>query len=430
MTPLRLVAIALIFVIAVGAWFVLGASLEIRTGSQDRALRDEVGGLWGRPQEQKPPRFSGELLKRSGDKKTWPGWNGAMPVTASDIKARFDLDQRRKGLLWYATYAVDFDASYRVKNTHTRAAKTRMTIAFPNPDGLYDGFAVKVDGREIPVRFTGSAAEAEFIVPAGRAVTVRTGYKSQGLDRWAYAPTDGVGSVRDFSLVMTTDFRDVDFPDGAVSPTSKTRVAEGWQLAWKYDSLVSGRTIALDMPKPLNPGPVASRISFFAPVSLLFFFAAMTLNVMTAKARLHPMHFAFLAAGFFAFHLLFAYLADQVAIGWAFAAASLTAVALCVGYLYLLLGKTALLVESAISQFVFLVLFSFSFFYEGYTGLAITIGAIATLASFMAKTGRTDWETVFTYRTPPGGAPFDTGPGADSLIAHNADVLANGTAAG
>jgi hypothetical protein len=424
MTPLKLIAIGIIFIIAAGAWFVLGASVEIRTGTQDRALHDEVGGLWGRPQEQKPPRFLGTLVRPRGDKKSRPGWTGAMPVTASDIKARLDLDQRRKGLLWYATYAVDFDASYRVKNTHTRAARTRMSIAFPNPDGLYDGFAVSVDGREVPVRFTGNAAEADFVIPAGRAVTVRTGYKSQGLDRWAYAPTDGVGSVRDFQLAMTTDFADVDFPDGAVSPTSKTRVPEGWQLTWKYDSLVSGRTIALDMPKPLNPGPVASRISFFAPVSLLFFFAAMTLNVMTAKARLHPMHFAFLAAGFFAFHLLFAYLADQVAIGWAFGAASLTAVALCVGYLYLVLGKTALLVESAISQFVFLVLFSFSFFYEGYTGLAITIGAIATLAFFMVKTGRTDWEKVL------GGAPLDTGPGADSLLAHSADVLANGTAAG
>ena len=38
------------------------------------------------------------------------------------------------------------------------------------------------------------------------------------------------------------------------------------------------------MPKVLNAGPVASRIAFFAPVSLLFFFAVMIILGMRRVA--------------------------------------------------------------------------------------------------------------------------------------------------
>jgi hypothetical protein len=44
------------------------------------------------------------------------------------------------------------------------------------------------------------------------------------------------------------------------------------------------------------------------------------------------------------------------------------------------------------AQAVFLVLFSFTFFWEGFTGLAITVGAVVTLAVMMQYTGRIDWE--------------------------------------
>ena len=62
---------------------------------------------------------------------------------------------------------------------------------------------------------------------------------------------------------------------------------------------------------------------------------------------------------------------------------------------------------------MFLVLFSYSFFFEGLTGLAVTIGSVVTLAYFMAKTGHVDWEDVFRkrektsvrYAAPPAAYP-------------------------
>ncbi len=52
-------------------------------------------------------------------------------------------------------------------------------------------------------------------------------------------------------------------------------------------------------------------------------------------------------------------------------------------------------VEAGLSQFVYLVLFSYAFFFKGFTGLAVTIGSILTLFVVMQMTGRINWTEKF-----------------------------------
>jgi hypothetical protein len=345
---------------------------------------------------------------------TFVSGGAAHDIASSDITADIALDQRKKGLLWYSTYAVDFDAVYGVASDGDEAERVDMTFAFPAADGVYDGFAVTVDGSEVPVRYGDGTAHASFDLDPGETSAVGVAYRTQGQDEWRYAPSGGsVGVIEDYRLAMTTDFEKIDFPDDAVSPTSKTQTAEGWELLWEYDRLVSGRAVGVSMPTPLNPGPVASRISFFAPIALLFYFAAVVLVSTTRGVRIHPINYAFLAAGMFAFHLLFAYLVDRVDIAVAFAIASVVSVGMCTAYLKLFIADTQALVELAVSQIVFLVLFSFTFFFEGLTGLAVAIGSVLTLGYFMVRTGRVDWERVFARQPRPedgGSAPTPPEP--------------------
>lgn len=389
MTGKRLFAIIVIFVLASAAWLALAGSVQVRTTTTGDRLGDAVGGLWGSPQTQRAPSFHG----------TGPA--GSLDLVGSDISAHFKLAQRRKGLMWYATYVVDFGAAYRVRNPASTATTATMLFGFPDPAGTYDGFAVKVNGAEVPVKYTDGKAEAQFVIPAGATAAVATGYRTNGMERWVYEPSpDGVGVVRNFRLAMLTDFAKIDYPADGVSPTSAEKVDDGWKLTWQYTSVVSGRPIGLVMPAPMNPGPLVARITAFAPVSLLFFFAALVLLTATSGVKVHPVHYGFLAAAFFAFDLLLAYLADQIDINLAFLIAAATSVALVVFYLLVVVGKSRALVEIAISQFVFLVLFSYSFFFQGFTGLAITIGAVLTLAYFMFKTAHVDWEAVFPKKQP------------------------------
>ncbi|NTW29281.1 MAG: hypothetical protein HGA39_07985 [Coriobacteriia bacterium] len=388
MSGRRLFAIGLIFVLASVGWLVLAGSVQVRTATSDARLGDAVSGLWGSAQTQQAPAFSASGAQ-------------APQVIGSDITAAFDSVQRRKGLLWYATYVVDFKATYQVKNPAATPADVTMTFTFPDSSGIYDGFAVKVDGSEVPVAYSEGKALATFAIASGKTASVATGYRTNGMERWVYVPSPkGADVVRGFKLTMLTDFAKIDYPGDGVSPTASVRDGDGWRLEWNYDSVVSGRPIGLVMPSPENPGPLVSRITIFAPVSLLFFFVALILLTATSGVKLHPVHYGFLAAAFFAFDLLLAYLADQIDINLAFLIAAAVSVALAVGYLLVVVGKKRALVEIALCQLVFLVLFSYSFFFTGFTGLAITIGVVLTLAFFMAKTARLDWETIFPKRPP------------------------------
>jgi hypothetical protein len=231
-------------------------------------------------------------------------------------------------------------------------------------------------------------------------------YRSRGLDDWTYAfAPEGVSNVQDLALDMTTDFRRIDFPPGTVSPTTKVVDGPGWRLGWKFDSLVTGQKIGLDLPNKLNPGPVAARITFFAPVSLLFFLTVMVILGVLSGRSLHPMNYFFLAAAFFSFHLLLAYLVDHLQIHASFLISSAVSLFLVVTYLRRAAGLRSTVGEAALAQLVYLVLFSYAFFFEGYTGLTVTIGAVLTLFVLMQITARVDWGEVFARPALPRPGP-------------------------
>jgi inner membrane protein involved in colicin E2 resistance len=95
---------------------------------------------------------------------------------------------------------------------------------------------------------------------------------------------------------------------------------------------------------------------------------------------------------------------DHVSIHAAFLIASAASLFLVVSYLRRVAGLRTTVREAALAQFVYLVLFSYAFFFEGYTGLTVTIGAVATLFVLMQITARVDWGQVFARpgMTPPG----------------------------
>jgi len=166
-------------------------------------------------------------------------------------------------------------------------------------------------------------------------------------------------------------------------------------LVWEFRRLGAGVNIALVMPEKLQPGPLAAEIAAFAPVSLFFFFVVLLAIGIVRNIELHPMHFFFLAATFFSFHLLFAYMADQVSIHVAFGTATVTSLFLTVSYLRAAIGGRYAYLAAGTAQLLYLVLFSYAFFFKGLTGLAVTIGAIVTLFVLMQLTAPVNWRDVF-----------------------------------
>ena len=396
----RVVAIILIFLCTTAAWVVLGTTIMARTYAAGSGLAPRVAQSWGGEQKQLPPeasttQWTPKTTKETVDgkvvtKTVYEAVTHTVPLEQSRIGVTLDLEQRQKGLLWFATYRVAFHGAYRFRNS-TPYEQMQIRLALPATDAIYDDLVVQVDGKPVPTTTANGAVVANLLVPANAVVQYKAGYRSQGSGVWRYTFGEKVAQVRDFILEMTTDFDRIDFPQQTLSPTFKKRTDRGWALTWKYSNLVAGQDIGMTMPEKLQPGPVAGRISFFAPVSLLFFFFVIFIITAMKGINLHPMHYFFLAASFFAFHLLLAYLVDQISIHAAFVICSLVSILLVVSYLRIVAGPRFAFVEAALAQVIYLIGFSYAFFFQGFTGLAVTIGAIITLFVVMQMTARIDW---------------------------------------
>jgi inner membrane protein involved in colicin E2 resistance len=407
-------AIIFIFLCIAGAWGILAVTVMHRTETQDTILKTAVGQLWGTRQRQMAPQIYYQTIKQTKVETT----KGAETVTetrdetvnhpllldGSDVKVMLGLDYRQKGLLWYSTYRVMFDGKYRVTNQTDAEREIFFDFSAPNRGGVYDNFRFLVGGKEIPnLPFTAGALSHKIKLAPGKSETVEVGYGSQGMDEWWYDFGDEVNQVKNFSLAMQTDFDQIDFPQSSLSPTQKTQGGSGWELKWQYANLISGVKIGMVMPHKLNPGPWVSKITLAAPVSLFLYFFVVFVLTTVKRIRLHPMNYFFLGASFFSFHLLLAYLVDHISIHISFLICSLVSIGLVVSYLQLVVSNRFAFVEAGILQFVYLVLFSYTFFFERFTGLSITILCILTLFVVMQFTGRVDWDTLFRRgaRTEP-----------------------------
>lgn len=405
----RIAAIAFIFICTSAAWAILGATIFSRTYDSGAVSSNKVASTWGTQQNQGPPSASFTTNVQWNEETTENGKKVVksltkdvvteLPLENSKINVDLDLQHRQKGLLWYSTYKVAFSGVYGFRNASDKEQTVDFKLQFPTAQAIYDNLTFTVDGNQVPLTNQKNAAVAAVKIPAGKTAQLAVGYNSQGLNEWRYSfGSAEVAQVRDFDLRMTTNFKDIDFPDNTLSPSEKTQTGTGWDLKWSYKSLLSGYQIAMVMPEKLQPGPLAGKISFFAPVSLFFFFFLMLIITTMRGIDLHPMNYFFLAAAFFSFHLLLAYLVDHVTIHAAFAIAAAVSVFLVISYLRLVVGIRFASREAALAQFIYLVMFSYAFFLKGFTGLAITIGSVLTLFVVMQVTGRIRWADKFAVK--------------------------------
>lgn len=403
----RIVATIFIFICSAIAWVILGSTILVRTNVASASLNGNVQSIWGTSQTQSPPSaiytasgpraseltFNGTTVKTEAEKQT----DIQLPVQASVVNADIAVDYRQKGLLWFSTYSVDFSGSYTFHNPTDTNQNITFRFPLPAKQALYDDVTMTVNEQPLQLTTANGVLSGRTAVAAGNKVVLHVSYRSQGLDSWQYKLGDDVAEVKNFSLMIRTHFGGFDFPENTLSPTEEKKSGDGWELKWDYRSLLSGFQIGLTMPEKVQPGPLAGRISYFAPVSLLFFFFVVFILTMLRGIEFHPMNYFFLACAFFAFHLLLAYLVDQISIHTAFVVCSIVSLFLVWSYLRLVVGAR-FAAEAAGAQFAYLILFSCAFFFQGFTGLTITIGAILTLFIAMQATAKIRWTEKFARK--------------------------------
>ena len=427
----RILGIAFVFIMATISWTVLGGVTTTRSGDQRHALDSAVQDLWGSTQTQVAPKLAFEWKTVREQKRTETTSMGTHEIVemveeehsdtallnASDIDVTLKSDLRRKGLHWYSLYGVKLAGQYRYEHTRSEAGVLDVSFELPDREGIYDALVFTVNGQDFARALDpeNNRLRARVPVVPGQTINLAIGYGSRGLDEWRYMPTNGVGRLENFKLAMHTDFADIDYPAGTMSPSSRAKRAGGWDLTWSFDSLVTGHGIGMVTPTRVQPGELATVLSFSAPISLFFFFLVIYVLATIRGIDIHPMNYFLIAGAFFAFHLLFAYSADHLPIEGAFALCSVVSVALVVSYLRLVVSSTFAYREAALAQVVYLIGFSLAHFWEGFTGLTVTVLAILTLFLLMQLTGRVRWSELLsrdTPRSPLPGTPAVSAPSA------------------
>ncbi len=409
----RFIAVVFIYGAVCVAWLVLGGTMKLRSTSLDPSERSEVEGLWGGVHEQRAPTLvsadapaaipkPGPAQRVESNTPHPEGPAGIDPV-ASDIDVALVLDQRLKGLKWFALYDVTFAGAWTFA---VPPGAHEVRIGLPNAQAIYDDFQLTIDGDAVDV----SPQNGSIVVPlqgVGADVVVGLRYKSRGLDSWRYGANPGSGSLRDFKLRMKTNFTSIAFPESALSPSSRREEGAGTALEWNFSNIITTRGVGMVMPQRIQPGELAAQLSFTAPISLFFFFLIVGILTKLEKLDVHPINYMFLAAAFFSFHLLLAYTVDTIPLAAAFVLASVVSVVMVTTYLRLVVNARFGFVKAGLAQLIYLVGFSAAHFMKGLTGLTVTVLSIATLFVLMLLTGRIKWSEVLSKTPSP---PVQAGP--------------------
>jgi hypothetical protein len=435
---LTLFGIGVVWLMSVAGWLALGGVTQSRGSAQKHTLRAKVNELWGPEQVQQAPLVSFRREVPRSDPPSATAKGNATPapppkpippsyesesdsvkatLASTRVDARLHSDPRRKGLVWYALYDLGFAASYSYVHEDELPALLRIELALPSQGAVYDDLVFTVNGKDESAALDQKPGTLvhELRVEPKQRVEFKAGYRSRGIDSWRYQPTAGVARLNDFRLRLATDFRNIDFPSETLSPSSRTEAGQGWNLSWDFRQMVTGQGIGMVMPTHVQPGELASALAFSAPVSLLFFFAIVFVLATLRRIDIHPVNYLLIAAGFFAFHLLFAYSADHLSVEVAFALSSVVSMVLVISYLRLVVSNTFAFREATLAQLVYLIGFSLAHFWEGYTGITITVLAIVTLFVMMQLTGRVRWHEVLSFgskASPPTQPPSFTAPAA------------------
>lgn len=395
----QLVAIGIIFIAVTMAWMILGGTLSKRNHSSTARSQQSVTSLWGAPQNQEHPN----LWYYSDPSKTQ---RVDVQPTTSKVDVQLTYEPKKKGLTWNRTYLAKFSGTYQITNPSDTEQTFFISFKLPSEYSSYHNFTFKLgDTNTSEVMPDNGKIKQQIHLSAGESAKLIVEYSCRGMDHWRYLFRE-VDRIRHFQLTMQTNFPEIDFLDESSSPTNRdyNDSSDTWSLTWNYPNVIHPQNISMDMPSAKNPAPIAARISFYAPFSLLFFFAVLIIFGLLKGINLHPVNYIFLAAGYFSFHLLFAYLIDLIPLHLAFVIASAVSLALIATYIRAASG-TQLMKIALPAQLAYLTLFSYSFLFKGITGLTITLGSIATLALLMHATAKINWAEVFILPNKPTPKP-------------------------
>ncbi|MFA5480061.1 MAG: inner membrane CreD family protein [Candidatus Muiribacteriota bacterium] len=401
----NLISIIVIYAFCVIAWIVLGGVTFARTNESSFALKNSVINLYGDNLVINHPYlvYITQEIKTSKNRDGYTTSelinieNPILPEK-SNVLINITLDPRKKGVLWFPTFKAEYVASYEFNISGYKDKNIFLRSELSSTDSIYKNVEISINDNKLnDIRFLVNKEKLE-IEKSNEKVTLKIGYNTTGLEKFNYNITpyhNDIAQIDAFKLNINTDFHNIDFIDKTMSPTRKNSNHNGWELMWELDKSITGKDIGIIIPGKPNPGDIIPRAVFAAPFSLLFYFMIIIVISIITKEKIHPINYFFLGCAFFSFHLMYSYFSDHINIYFAFLISSIVSIFLVSSYLKLFASSKLAFIYSPVAQIIYLVVFSYSFFYKGFSGLIITIISVLSLFFIMQLTGKIDWHKIF-----------------------------------
>jgi len=282
MTIKKIIAIVFIFMMTAIAWMILGGANSVRTKTLSNSLKTQVANLYGGKLNIESPKCFSRITKHKEEtvnntiRIVEYFENNYHELINSDIKIDVYLDQRKKGNMWFPTFKAEFKGEYIFQIDESSKDDLFIYSTLNSSDAIYNNLYLKINNEDIDnVLPLINKQEIPVIPLSDNTVKLMVSYSATGMEDLYYLITterNAIAQINNFKLVLSTDFDLYDFPSNMMSPTTINKTDNRNELIWELNKTITGKNIGLLIPNKLNPGEIITRVSFFAPVSLLFFF--------------------------------------------------------------------------------------------------------------------------------------------------------------
>jgi hypothetical protein len=375
---------------------------ERHTSSYSRSLKS-VQEIWGGAVVQESPSFYFNVFQEEQyeDQKTGQLRMRQrlvphdMGFDSQDIAIKMKKNIRKRGLLVFPGYSMQFSGTYIIRNFLTEPRMLSFYFMLPSDAGNITGISVAIDGR--PYEGDTNLANGiqwEGLMRPGEQRTVTISYSAQGSGDFTYAMANRRVEIRKLAVALSTDFSDITIPEGAMVPTKKSSDNSGAVMQWAGEKLVTGQNIALKFKISGNYGEVVSKMFFYSPLAIVLFLGFLLVYTVARGLRLHPMNFLFIITAYFIFYLLGSYLISYVHVVAAVVISLSVSTGILAYYCYLIktADKSLLITGVMAGAGLFQWVFSIAFFFPEHTGFMVTAASIIGFIALMKATADIDWE--------------------------------------
>lgn len=434
-----------LMVLVVGAALVAGLSAAMLHQSREFARRQgnitqsnlaTVQSVWGMPHEQRELSVTHtvteektvlvfpdgrEIIEEEGAVESLPTGEKAptrlkrkieKPVPQNSIlrgEVTIDVQARyaRCGSAYYTCYEDTWDLAYVVKNRSEKTTQAKFRFPMPAEQSDYRDLSIRVDGKdwqENLVVESGSQTWKMTMTP-GQEVRVQVHFASTGTGHIRYS-TARMAYREEYKVVLQLHpdlqqgqkrilWNDLTPLFGGMKPTNREALV-AWEpakdgdpivLEWNLKSVLATRDVGVVLPEMTQPGMYAARLLHEAPWGLALFVFALAVTWTLLGREEFLLSLGILAASYFLFYTLTAYLSEHLtSFAACFALGALATLAVSGAYVWLGWGRKYEAHQTTALVAVLTIYYPLAVILDDYTGLMVQVlyWALALYAAMLA----------------------------------------------